>query len=136
MHIIVQTDGASRGNPGPSSYGYLIIDKETGKIIHMEGKKIGIATNNIAEYSAVLNAFQFIKDNFREEKNIKVDLMADSLLVIKQLAGFFKIKNPKLKLIFEQIKKLEFEMAEVTFKHIPREQNSRADRLANQALDR
>jgi ribonuclease HI len=136
MNLIVQTDGASRGNPGPASYGYVIKEKESGKLVHQEGRKIGIATNNVAEYSAVLSAFQYISDNLVKERPHQIQLVADSLLVVKQLGGLYKIKNPKLKIIFDHIKNLEIDLGRVTYQHVPREKNTAADKLANLALDR
>lgn len=132
MKLIIYTDGASRGNPGKASYGFTISD-EKGNLVFEEGKFIGITTNNVAEYTAVLEAFKYLKNGYPEKHQI--DLFADSRLVVEQLSGRFKIKNPRLKLIFEQIKILEMEMGSVFYTHIPREKNFKADGLANWALD-
>ncbi|MBI3109611.1 ribonuclease HI family protein [Candidatus Daviesbacteria bacterium] len=134
MKLIIYTDGASRGNPGKASYGFTISEK-SGKLIHQEGKYIGVTTNNVAEYTAVLKALQYVKDNLSEEIET-TELFADSKLVAEQLSGNFKIKAKHLKPIFQQIKILSLELCGVTFSHVPRSENFRADQLANEALDR
>lgn len=134
MNLIINTDGASRGNPGPASYGF-VIKKDGAEILHQEGVAIGVATNNIAEYSAVLRAFEYVRDHYAHKGPHTIHLLADSLLVIQQLSGRFKIKNPGLLEIFHQIKAMEMELGEIYYKHVPREQNFIADRMANKALD-
>ena len=133
MKLIIYTDGAARGNPGPASYGFVILD-QGGKVIHKEGKYIGHATNNVAEYKAVLEALKHVKSHFGDKVQ-GVEIFADSKLVAEQLSGNYKIKAPHLKPIIGKIKILEFEMGGVIYGHIPRSQNYLADRLANQALD-
>ena len=133
MNLIVYTDGASRGNPGPASYGYVIQEKG-GALQHQEGRTLGITTNNVAEYTGVLAAFRYIKEKMGERVQ-SIELRADSRLVIEQLAGRFKLKSPHLAVIFKEIKEIESQLAPVTFKHVPRAENFIADRLANQALD-
>lgn len=132
MKLIIYTDGASRGNPGPASYGFTISD-EKGKLLYEEGRYIGIATNNVAEYTGVLEALKRVQEKFPARK--LVELYADSKLVAEQLSGRFKIKSEHLKPIIEKIKILVVELGGVFFTHVPRAQNSEADRLANQALD-
>lgn len=133
MKLIIYTDGASRGNPGPASYGFTVAD-EKGKILHEEGEYIGKTTNNVAEYTAVIRALNWVKNKFGSHK-IQVNLFADSKLVAEQLSGRFKVKSPHLKLIIEKIKILGLELGGVIYNHVPREKNAEADRLANQALD-
>lgn len=133
MKLILYTDGASRGNPGHASYGFTISD-DSGKLIYEEGKYIGITTNNVAEYKAVLEAFRWIKENIKE--SVQIELFADSKLVAEQLSGKWKIKHPNLKPLFEEIKILEMQLGGVIHTHVPREKNSIADSLANQALDK
>ncbi len=132
MKLIIYTDGASRGNPGQASYGFTISDN-LGKLIYQEGKYIGIATNNVAEYSAVLAALKWIKENIKGKTQI--EFYADSKLVVEQLSGRYKIKSPHLRLIIEEINKLAVSLGSVKFTHIFREKNILADKLANQALD-
>lgn len=134
MDLIVNTDGASRGNPGPASYGYVIKNKD-GVILHQEGKKIGVATNNIAEYTAVLSALEYINNNYSHKLPHQILILADSQLIVRQLSGIYKIKNIGLREIFYKIKELELTLVNVTYKHIYRQENFVADRLANIALD-
>lgn len=133
MKLVIFTDGASRGNPGSASYGFTISD-DKGKILHEEGEYIGIATNNVAEYTAVVQALKKAKEKFAK-KSVQVSLYADSKLVAEQLSGTYKIKAKHLKPIIEQIKILSLELGGVIFSHVPRSENTLADRLANQALD-
>ncbi len=133
MKIIIYTDGASRGNPGPASYGFTISDG-SGKLLYEEGRYIGTTTNNVAEYTAVSEAFKKVKEMFSAEP-VKVALFADSKLVAEQLSGRYKIKSPHLKPIIEEIKILAIELGGVVYTHVPREKNTAADKLANWALD-
>lgn len=133
MKLIVYTDGASRGNPGQASYGFTVCD-ESGKLLYEEGKYIGITTNNVAEYTAVLEALKYIKDKYSKKK-LQLELFADSKLVVEQLSGRFKMKSEHLKPIFEKIKLLSIELGGMIHTHVPREKNIEADRLANLALD-
>lgn len=133
MKLIIYTDGASRGNPGPASYGFTISD-EKGKLLYEEGHYIGISTNNVAEYMAVLEALKYVKKTFSKQ-SLQIELFADSKLVVEQLSGRFKVKSPHLKPLIEQIQILKLELGGAIHNHVPRVHNSRADRLANQALD-
>ena len=135
MKLVIYTDGASRGNPGPAAYGFTISD-HSGNLLHEEGEYIGITTNNVAEYTSFLAALKKIKDKFYKHFPVEIKHYADSRLLVEQLSGRFKIKSPHLKAIVEQIWQLEKEIGEVTHQHIPREQNKLADKLANLALDR
>jgi ribonuclease HI len=132
MRLTVFTDGASRGNPGHASYGFVVLDEDK-KIIFEEGKYLGIQTNNFAEYSAVLSALEYLKNNY--SSNYELIFFMDSLLVASQLSGRYKIKSPNLKLLTMEIKKLEIYFSKVNYNHIPREKNKLADKLANLALD-
>lgn len=133
MKLIVFTDGASRGNPGPASYGFVI--SEGGKVIYEEGKTLGITTNNVAEYSSVLQSLKYIKKNYAKDFPVTVDYFADSRLVVEQLSGRFKVKSNHLRELIMQINILINEVGNVSFNHVPREQNKIADGLANLALD-
>lgn len=132
MKIIIYTDGASRGNPGPASFGFTISDES--RLLHQEGKYIGIATNNVAEYTGVYEALKFVKDHYGKAI-LQIELYADSKLVIEQLSGRFKVKSAHLKLIIEKIKILSLELGGVIHTHVRRAKNIQADKLANQALD-
>ncbi|MDP3758476.1 MAG: ribonuclease HI family protein [Candidatus Daviesbacteria bacterium] len=133
MKLIIYTDGASRGNPGHASYGFTISDGK-GKLLYEEGKYIGITTNNVAEYTGVYEALKVVKKEFGKA-TLEIELFADSKLVIEQLTGRFKVKSAHLKPLIEKIKILTMELGGVVHTHIPRSQNSEADRLANLALD-
>lgn len=134
MTLNVYTDGASRGNPGFASYGFVIIS-ENGQVLHKAGAFLGVATNNVAEYTAVAEAFEFIKKQFKNHIPLRIKLFADSLLVVQQLSGKYKVKNLKLKILFDQIKILELSLGRIFYNYIPREKNKLADFLANQAID-
>lgn len=133
MKLIIYTDGASRGNPGKASYGFTISDSQ-GTLIYEEGKYIGIATNNVAEYTGVLAALKWIKENIKEKK-AQIAFYADSKLVVEQLSGRYKIKSPHLKIIIEKIRILAEELGGMELTHVLRAKNTLADKLANQALD-
>lgn len=133
MKLIIYTDGASRGNPGKASYGFVVSDQR-GKLIYEEGKYIGVTTNNVAEYTAVLKALEWVKYNLKEQ--VKIEFYADSKLVVEQLSGRFKVKSPHLKLIIEKIWVLAQELEVISFTHVPRAGNTLADKLANEALDK
>lgn len=132
MKLTIYTDGASRGNPGPASYGFAILD-DKGNIIHKEGNKIGIATNNVAEYMAVLEALKYVYSIQYPVSGI--ELYADSKLVAEQLSGRFKVKAKHLMPLIERIKIMAMELGGVSYHHIPRSENMLADSLANLALD-
>lgn len=133
MKLIIYTDGASRGNPGQASYGFTISD-EHGKLLHKEGKYIGVTTNNVAEYTGVLKALQYVKDKYQDER-LEIELYADSKLLVEQLSGRYKIKSAHLKPIADQIKMLRLELGGAIHSHVPRFKNTEADKLANLALD-
>ncbi|KKQ81815.1 MAG: Ribonuclease H [Candidatus Daviesbacteria bacterium GW2011_GWF2_38_7] len=132
MKLIIFTDGASRGNPGHASYGFTI-SNEDGKLLHESGKYIGIATNNVAEYMAVLEALKYVKEKYSKDLR-SIELFADSKLVAEQLSGRYKVKSAHLKPLIGSIKILVLELGGVLFTHVPRAKNAEADRLANLAL--
>ncbi len=134
MNFIINTDGASRGNPGPGAAAY-VIKGEDGVIWVQEGHYIGTTTNNVAEYSAVKLAFEKLISNFAKHLPASVELITDSNLMANQLAGKFKINNPGLKTLHDQIKSLEKQIGSVHYRYAPRAENFIADKLANIALD-
>lgn len=135
MDLVINTDGASRGNPGPASYGF-VIKARGGAVLHQEGEQIGVATNNFAEYTAVIKAFEYIVKKFFRKAPHKIEVIADSRLVVEQLSGRFKIKSPNLLPLFEGIKTLEFDLGQVSYRSVPREENFIADKLANRAFEK
>jgi len=143
--ISVYCDGGSRGNPGPSACAFVIKD-HFNKTIKEDGKFLGTATNNIAEYNGALLALTWLKANinsfFPEKKldyqnKMNINFYLDSILVASQLSGLFKIKNFVLKNLFLQIKTLENQISfPIVYHQIPRAQNFEADLLVNKVLDR
>jgi len=123
------TDGGSRNNPGQAAIGIVLVD--AGKVIEKIGKRIGIATNNEAEYTALIEGLT-LAEKYKPEE---VKCFLDSELVVKQLTGLYRTKEPKLQNLCIKVKKLEKLFNKISYKHIPREQNSVADSLVNQALD-
>lgn len=131
--LLVYTDGGARGNPGPAAIGIYVLD-EDGKEIFKLGKKIGEATNNVAEYKAVIFALEMIN----KDENIKIksiDFFIDSLLIVNQLNGYFKIKDGKLRELLFVVRQLEQKTKKnIFYHHIPREKNFIADSLVNSSL--
>ena len=127
------TDGGSRGNPGPAAIGIYILSDDN-KCLLKFGKQIGVATNNIAEYSAVLFAFDWLKERFDNE-SINYEFYSDSTLVVNQLNGVYKIKNLEIKKLIMKIKELEKNfLGKINYNYIPREKNTIADSLVNSSF--
>ncbi len=132
--ISIFTDGGSRGNPGPSAVGVYAIDS-SGNILFQLGKRLGRATNNIAEYTAVLEALTWLS-SYGSSQKISVNFYLDSQLVVSQINGLWKVKNPELLALLYKIREKEAGIkAEIRYNHVPREQNKQADKLVNMALD-
>ena len=129
-HLIVYSDGGSRGNPGPSASGFVVLDAQE-RMIAEGGAYIGLTTNNQAEYNAIYLGLQ--KALELEAKT--VDFRMDSLLAVNQLNGIYKVKNRDLWPIYERIKELTKEFDRVTFTHVRREFNKLADAMVNKLLD-
>lgn len=129
--IIIFSDGGARGNPGPAGIGAVLYD-ENKKIITTISKYLGVATNNQAEYQALILALK----KATELKTEEVICYLDSELVVRQLNREYKVKNKDLAPLFLQIHNLSLQFKKVSFFHIPREQNKEADKLANEAMDR
>ncbi|GAA1584167.1 bifunctional RNase H/acid phosphatase [Kribbella sancticallisti] len=129
-HVIVEADGGSRGNPGPAAYGALVRDPSTGQVIAQAGVTIGVATNNVAEYSGLIAGLELARE-FTPDASIEVRM--DSKLVIEQMAGRWKIKHPDMKPLAIKAQSLAPFGTEWTW--VPRAQNAAADALANMALD-
>ncbi|MEX0919616.1 MAG: ribonuclease HI family protein [Candidatus Saccharimonadales bacterium] len=129
--IRIYSDGGSRGNPGPSAAGYVIMTKDESQILHNGGKYLGITTNNQAEYQAVKLALEAAEKFSPDE----IDFCVDSLLVANQLNGIFKVKNKELWPVYESIKEHTNKFKKVTFRHVYREDNTLADEQVNIILD-
>ena len=133
--LLLNTDGGSRGNPGPAAYGYVIqdiTDLDAVMILEKCGKYIGITTNNIAEYEALLHGVKWVVDN---EPDAELVIKMDSLLIVNQIKGLFKVKNPGLLPKYLEVKKLLATLKKYEISHTYREGNSVADGLVNEALD-
>src|SRR3990167_2524224 len=134
--FLIHTDGGARGNPGPAAAGVVI---ESDLIGHKEyGEYLGEATNNEAEYRAVILALKKLKHLIGSEKakDSSVEFHVDSELLERQLNGEYKIKDENIKGLFIEIWNLKTDFGKVMFKHIPREKNADADMVVNQILDR
>ena len=129
MKLIINTDGLSKGNPGTAAVGATIKD-ERGKMLATISKRIGITTNNVAEYQALITALQ----KAIKLGGTRVEIRADSELMIRQLNGRYKIKSVGLRPLYLEVVKLLAHFEAVSLKHIPREQNAEADKLANDSL--
>ncbi|AGB41777.1 ribonuclease HI [Halobacteroides halobius DSM 5150] len=130
-NLTMYTDGGSRGNPGPAGVGAVIYNN--GQKVEELFEYIGRATNNVAEYKAVILGLKLLADNYSQAK---IEIKADSQLLVKQLTGEYKVKSDNLKPLYQQIKELITNFSKVEFTHIPREENKEADALANQAMDK
>jgi len=124
------TDGGARGNPGPAAYGF-VLEADDGTVLAAEGATIGITTNNVAEYSALILGLEEAK----RRGATSVDVRMDSLLVVEQMRGRWRIKHPGLKDLALRAGALLASFPERDIKHIPREENAHADLLSNRAID-
>jgi ribonuclease HI len=128
--ITAYIDGGARGNPGPAGYGVRIED-ENGNLLEELHGGIGIATNNAAEYNALLAALRWaVEHGYR-----KVRIRADSELLVRQMRGEYKVKHPGLRPLYVRARLLVMELDDVTFEHVRREMNKEADRLSNLGMD-
>jgi ribonuclease HI len=128
--IVAYIDGGSRGNPGPAGYGARIEAPDGTVLAELHGG-LGIATNNIAEYNGLLAALQWAVDHGRS----RVRIRADSELLVKQMRGEYKVKNPGLQPLYVRARLLVASLDEVVFEHVRRELNEEADRLSNLGMD-
>lgn len=128
-HLVIKFDGASRGNPGPAAIGVLIED-EAGRILLQLSNTIGRATNNQAEYKALIAALEYAARMGAKS----VDMRSDSELVVRQIQGQYKVRNRGLKPLFEKAQQLLSKFEEFSISSVPRYLNSEADRLAKQAF--
>jgi ribonuclease HI len=130
MKLITFTDGGARGNPGPAASGIVVKD-ETGKTLTSYGIYLGVQTNNVAEYTALLNALIKAKELGATE----VNCFLDSELIVKQMQGEYKVKEPTLQKLFVKVYNAAAAFKKVTYQHVCREQNKEADAEVNKTLD-
>lgn len=130
MKLAIFTDGGARGNPGPAAAGIVIKD-ETGKNLDAFGEYLGEQTNNFAEYSALIAGLKraFVLGG------VEIECMLDSELIVNQMKGLYRVKEPTLQKLFIQAYNAATQFKKVSYRHIPREKNKEADKLVNDTLD-
>jgi ribonuclease H / adenosylcobalamin/alpha-ribazole phosphatase len=124
------TDGGARGNPGPAAYGY-VLETEEGTVLAAHGEAIGQATNNVAEYRALVAGLEKAVELGVD----RVDVVSDSELLVKQMRGDYKVKNEALRELSQEAARLARQLGSVSYTAVRREHNELADRLVNEALD-
>ena len=124
------TDGGARGNPGPAAYGFVLED-EDGTVLEAHGEAIGIATNNVAEYSALIAGLRRASELGVDE----LEVVSDSELMVKQMTGEYRVKNEALRNLSVEASRLARRVGRVTYRAVRREHNELADQLVNDALD-
>jgi ribonuclease HI len=128
--IVAYIDGGARGNPGPAGFG-VRIEQEDGTLVEEFCESIGVATNNVAEYRGLIAALEWARANLHRAVHVR----SDSLLLVQQMRGRYKVKHPGLQPLYAKARLLAHEIGRVTFEHVRRESNVHADRLANAAMD-
>ena len=128
--IIAYTDGGARGNPGPAGFG-VRIERADGTLVDELHESIGIATNNVAEYRGLIAALQWARAHGETEVLVR----SDSLLLVQQMLGNYKVKHPGLQPLYGKARLLAHDVGRVRYEHVRREANKHADRLANAAMD-
>jgi ribonuclease HI len=126
----LSTDGGARGNPGPAAYGY-VLESEDGTVLAAHGERIGVATNNVAEYRALIAGLEKAVELGVDE----VDVISDSELLVKQMTGEYRVKNETLQDLWQEAKRQARKLGKVSYKAVRREHNELADSLVNEALD-
>jgi ribonuclease HI len=126
----LSTDGGARGNPGPAAFGYVLEDGN-GRVLDARGEKIGVATNNVAEYRALVAGLEAALAHGVTE----LEVVSDSELVVKQMRGEYKVKNAALQTLSLEASRLARKLGSVAYTAVLREHNELADRLVNEALD-
>jgi ribonuclease HI len=130
LRLILHCDGAARGNPGPAGIGVVIADT-AGAVVAEIAEGIGVATNNVAEYTAALRGLERARDLGANE----VLLRSDSRLLVEQLAGRYRVKNPTLQRLHAEVASVAAGFERIDYEHVPRAHNTHADRLANVGVD-
>ena len=131
MKAKLSTDGGARGNPGPAAFAY-VLEADDGTVLAAHGETIGVATNNVAEYSGLIAGLEkALELGLRE-----VDVVSDSELMVKQMRGEYRVKNEALRELSTRASRLARQIGDVSYRAVRREHNELADRLVNEALDR
>jgi ribonuclease HI len=128
--LIAYIDGGARGNPGPAGYG-VRIEQPDGTLVEEFHESIGVATNNVAEYRGLIAALEWARNHECPALHVR----SDSLLLVQQMRGNYKVKNPGLQPLYARARLLALEIGRVTYEHVGRALNAHADRLANAAMD-
>jgi len=131
VKLVMEADGGSRGNPGPAGYGAVVLDAATGKVLAERQGGLGVATNNVAEYQGLIAGLRAAIELGATD----VEVRMDSKLVVEQMSGRWQVKHPAMKPLALEAGRLVREIGSVRFGWIPRARNSRADALANRAMD-
>ena len=124
------TDGGSRGNPGPAAFAY-VLETDDGTVLAAHGERIGVATNNVAEYSGLIAGLE----KAIELQVPEVEVISDSELLVKQMRGEYRVKNETLRALSVEAARAARQLGKVEYRHVRRDQNELADRLVNEALD-
>ena len=128
--IVAYIDGGARGNPGPAGFG-VRVERQDGSIVEEFSEAIGVATNNVAEYRGLIAALEWAKRQGEREVHVR----SDSLLLVQQMKGIYRVKHEGLRPLHEKARLLARDIGTVTFEHVGRSLNAHADRLANAAMD-
>jgi ribonuclease H / adenosylcobalamin/alpha-ribazole phosphatase len=131
-HVIVEADGGSRGNPGPAGYGAVVLDAQTRAVLAERSDSLGVVSNNVAEYRGLIAGLTAAAELGARRVSVRLD----SKLIVEQMSGRWQIKHPDMRPLARNAAELVRRFDAVTFEWIPREQNTQADRLANEAMDR
>ena len=137
MHLTIYTDGGSLNNPGKAASAFVVY--KDGKIFHKHKEKIGIASNNVAEYTALIRALSYVRDHILTGKNKieDINVISDSQLMVRQVNGLYKVKHADIKPLYTRVKMLEMEIGlPISYTHVLREENQEADKLVKKALKR
>ncbi|GAA5120623.1 hypothetical protein GCM10023320_28180 [Pseudonocardia adelaidensis] len=129
--MIVEADGGSRGNPGPAGYGAVVLDPDTDQVLVERAEGLGVTTNNVAEYQGLLAGLRAAIELGATDVHVRMD----SKLVVEQMCGRWKVKHPAMQSLAREAGLLVREIGSVRFEWVPRLRNSRADALANEAMD-
>ena len=128
--MVLSIDGGSRGNPGPAGYGVSVADAD-GRVVDELNGFLGVTTNNVAEYNGLVAALRYaVEQGFSD-----ITIRSDSLLLVCQMRGEYKVKNAGLQPLHAEARLLAHKIGRVKYVHVPREQNTKADALANKAMD-
>jgi ribonuclease HI len=131
MKVVIEADGGSRGNPGPAGYGAVVLDPQSEDVLAERAEGLGVATNNVAEYRGLIAGLEAAIELGATDVAVRMD----SKLVVEQMCGRWKVKHPAMQPLAREAAGLVRRLGTVTFEWIPRARNTRADRLANEAMD-